>query len=171
MGCVVLVLWGVFVKTTRRRRGDKVYEYLSLVESVRKGSKTSHRTLLRLGEVTALRQSGQLGRIVAALERHLHNERVDIDGIAAREAPAVGAVAATAAVWERLGLGGFFAQVGARRGAEALEHAVFAMVANRLVAPCFQASDLGGRNQHGRLVTWSPAPGGQRSLQSGEPSL
>ena len=25
---------GVFVKTTRRRRGDKTYEYLSLVESV-----------------------------------------------------------------------------------------------------------------------------------------
>ena len=145
VGCVVLVLWGVFVKTTRRRRGDKVYEYLSLVESVRKGSKTSHRTLLRLGEVTALRQSGQLGRIVAALERHLHNERVDIDGIAAREAPAVGAVAATAAVWERLGLGGFFAQVGARRGAEALEHAVFAMVANRLVAPCSKR----------RLVEWA----------------
>ena len=39
----------MFVKTTRRRRGDKVYEYLSLVESVRDGSKVGHRTLLRLG--------------------------------------------------------------------------------------------------------------------------
>ena len=135
----------MFVKTTRRRRGDKVYEYLSLVESVRKGSKTSHRTLLRLGEVTALRESGQLGRIVAALERHLHNERVDIEGLAAEEAPAVGAVAAAAAVWERLGLGGFFAQVGARRGADVLEDAVFAMVANRLVAPCSKR----------RLVEWT----------------
>ena len=54
----------MFVKTTRRRRGDKVYEYLSLVESVRDGSKVGHRTLLRLGEVTALRESGQLERIV-----------------------------------------------------------------------------------------------------------
>jgi len=34
-----------------------VYEYLSLVESVRDGSKVGHRTLLRLGEVTALRES------------------------------------------------------------------------------------------------------------------
>ena len=82
---MVVLLWGMFVKTTRRRRGDKVYEYLSLVESVRKGSKTSHRTLLRLGEVAALRESGQLGRIVAALERHLHKERVDIEGLAAEE--------------------------------------------------------------------------------------
>ena len=48
----------------------------------------------------------------------------------------MGAVAAVWAVWQRLGLGEWFAQVGAARGAKALEHAVFAMVANRLVAPC-----------------------------------
>jgi len=84
----------VFVKTTRRRRGDKVYEYLSLVESVRDGSRVGHRILLRLGEVTALRESGQLERIVAALESHLHKERVDVGALAAQEVPGVGAVAA-----------------------------------------------------------------------------
>ena len=71
------MLLGMFVKTTRRRRGDRTYEYLSLVESVRDGAKTRHRTLLRLGEVTALRRSGQLDRIVAALEAHLERDRVD----------------------------------------------------------------------------------------------
>ena len=126
----------MFVKTTRRRRGDKVYEYLSLVESVRDGSKVGHRTLLRLGEVTALRESGQLERIVAALEAHLHKERIDVGALAAVGAPAVGAVAAVGALWQRLGLDGWFAEVGARRGAAVLEHAVFAMVANRLLAPC-----------------------------------
>ena len=126
----------MFVKTTRRRRGDKVYEYLSLVESVRDGPKVRHRTLLRLGEVTALRESGQLERIVAALEAHLRRERVDVGAVAAEGAPAVGAVAAAATLWRRLGLDGWFAAVGAGRGSEALEHAVFAMVANRLVAPC-----------------------------------
>ena len=124
------------MKTTRRRRGDKVYEYLSLVESVRDGSKVGHRTLMRLGEVTALRESGQLERIVAALEAHLRRERIDMDAVSAEGAPAAGAVAAVAAVWQRLGLDEFFAAVGAGRGAGALEHAVFAMVANRLVAPC-----------------------------------
>ena len=113
-----------------------MYEYLSLVESVRDGPKVGHRTLLRLGEVTALRESGQLERIVAALEAHLHRERIDVDAVAAEGAPAVGAVAAVATVWQRLGLGVFFAEVGAGRAAGALEHAVFAMVANRLVAPC-----------------------------------
>jgi len=136
---------GMFVKTTRRRRGDKVYEYLSLVESVRNGSKVGHRTLLRLGEVTALRESGQLERIVAALERHLRRERVDVGSLAAEGAPGVGAVAAVWAVWQRLGLGDWFAAVGAKRGAKALEHAVFAMVANRLVAPCSKR----------RLVEWT----------------
>ena len=52
------MMLGMFVKTTRRKRGDKSYEYLSLVEAVREGGKTGHRTLLRLGEVTALRESG-----------------------------------------------------------------------------------------------------------------
>ena len=108
-----------------------MYEYLSLVESVRDGSKVGHRTLLRLGEVTALRESGQLERIVAALEAHLHKERVDVGALAA-----VGAVAAVGALWQRLGLDGWFAEVGERRGAAVLEHAVFAMVANRLLAPC-----------------------------------
>ena len=125
----------MFVKTTRRRRGDKTYEYLSLVESVRDGSKVGHRTLLRLGEVTALRESGQLERIVAALESHLHKERVDVGALAAEAAPAVGAVAVVAAVWRRLGLDGWFAEVGSGRAA-AVGDAVFAMAANRLMAPC-----------------------------------
>ena len=135
----------MFVKTTRRRRGDKLYEYLALVESFREGSRTRHRTLLRLGEVTALRESGQLGRIVAALERHLESERVDVGALAAEGAPGVGAVAAVWAVWQRLGLDGWFAKVGAGRGAAVLEDTVFAMVANRLVAPCWR----------GRLVEWT----------------
>ena len=116
-----------------------------MVESVRDGAKVGHRTLLRLGEVTALRESGQLERIVAALEAHLRRERVDVGAVAAEGAPAVGAVAAAATVWGRLGLDGWFAQLGAERGSEALEHAVFAMAANRLVAPCSKR----------RLVEWA----------------
>ena len=127
---------GVFVKTTRRRRGDKTYEYLSLVESVRDGARTRHRTLLRLGEVTALRRSGRLDRIVAALEKHLEAERVDVGSLEAQGAPAAGGVACAAALWERLGLDGWFAAAGAERDAARFADAVFAMAANRLVAPC-----------------------------------
>jgi Transposase DDE domain len=125
----------VFVKTTRRHRGDKTYEYLSLVEAVRDGDRTGHRTLLRLGEVTALRASGQLERIIAALEAHLERDRVDLAALTALDAPAVGAIAAADTVWRRLGLDVWFAKVGADRGADALADAVLAMVANRLIAP------------------------------------
>jgi hypothetical protein len=34
----------MFVKATVRRRGDKEYRYLSLVEAVREGPKVVHRT-------------------------------------------------------------------------------------------------------------------------------
>jgi len=54
----------VFVKRTVRRRGDKTYEYLSLVEAVRVDGRNTHTTPLRLGEVSELRESGQLDRIV-----------------------------------------------------------------------------------------------------------
>jgi transposase len=59
-----------------------------------------------------------------------------VNSVAAEAAPALGAVAGVAAVWERLGLDTWFATLGVERGAEVLEHAVFAMVANRLVEPC-----------------------------------
>ena len=130
------MLVGVHVKTTRRRRGDKSYEYLSLVESVRKDGKNTHRTLLRLGEVTALRQSGELERVIAALQAHLGRDRVALAALTAEDARSVGSVAAVAAVWEGLGLDVWFAKQGAERGAEVLAEAVFAMVANRLVDPC-----------------------------------
>jgi len=136
---------GVFVKTTRRRRGDKTYEYLSLVEAVRDGERTGHRTLLRLGEVSALQDSGQLARIVAALQHHLDLGRggavevdvdVDVAALTAEAARSVGATAAVAAMWRRLRLDDHFAAVGIERAAELLPEAVLAMIANRLIDPC-----------------------------------
>ncbi len=130
------MITGVHVKTTRRKRGDKTYEYLSLVESVRVDGKNTHRTLFRLGEVTALRASGELERVITALENHLQRDMVEVASMTAGESRIVGSVAAIAAVWENLGLDVWFAKQGADRGAEALSEAVFAMVANRLIDPC-----------------------------------
>jgi len=134
----------VHVKTTRRRRGDKTYEYLSLVESVRVEGRNTHRTLLRLGEVTALRASGELERIITALENHLQRDQIAVAAMAAEDTRVVGSTAAVAAVWERLGLDVWFAKQGADRGADVLSEAVFAMVANRLIDPCSKR----------RLIEW-----------------
>ena len=122
----------MFVKTAKVRRDNRTYEYLSLAEAYRDDSgKTRHRTVVRLGEASRLRDSGELDRIVAALMRHADpsgNEggRVSVSDLESETAPALGAVAAVEAWWNRLGLGDLFeGDTG---------DAVFAMVANRLVA-------------------------------------
>ena len=133
------IILPMFVKTTRVRRGNKTYEYLSLVEAERTGDKVGHRTLLRLGEVSELRASGQLERIVAALRAHLEPDdanNVDLAMLEAESAPAFGSVAACDALWRIVGLDGWFAKQGKRRGADRLGDAVFAIVANRLCDPC-----------------------------------
>lgn len=127
--------YGVFVKTTVRKRGDKTYTYLSLVEAVREGGRVGHRTLLRLGEAGALRDSGQLDRIIAALRTHAQGAWLEGSELDAQGAPAIGGMAVVHAYWRRLGLDAHYAKVGGERGAVSLGDTVFAMVANRLLAP------------------------------------
>jgi transposase len=135
----------MFVKATVRRRGDKEYRYLSLVEAVRDGGKVAHRTLFRLGEASALAASGELDRIIAALRAHAEGTWVAAGEVSAEAAPALGGMAAVAAYWERLGLGAHFAAIGRdRRLAYSLFDAVLAMVAGRLLAPSSKR----------RLVEW-----------------
>jgi hypothetical protein len=51
-------------------------EYLSLVEAVREDGRNTHRTLLRLGEVSELRSSGQIDRIIRALRAYAEQTRL-----------------------------------------------------------------------------------------------
>lgn len=125
----------MYVKKTIRRRGDKTYTYLSLVEAARVDGRVTHRTLLRLGEATALRESGQLDRIIAALQEHADGTWLNTAELDAQAAPGFGAIAAVRAVFERLGLDEHFDQVGGRRRSGRLSDTVFVMVANRLLAP------------------------------------
>jgi transposase len=118
----------MFIKTTRVRRGNKVYEYLVLVEAVRENGRPGHRVVARLGEASKLKESGELDRIVAALRRYSESGWARCDEIDAKAAPALGGIAAAEAYWSRLGLDAHFGA--AQRG-----QAVFAMVANRLVRP------------------------------------
>ena len=125
----------MFVKTTVRRRGDKAYTYLSLVEAVRVGGKNTHNTLLRLGEVSELRESGQLDRIIAALSTHAEGSWVASSSLEAAGAPSLGGVAAVGTYFSRLGLDELFASLGAARGSRHLEDTVLVLLANRLLRP------------------------------------
>ena len=123
------------MKTTVRRRGNKEYTYLSLVEAERRGGKVVHNTLLRLGEASELRDSGQLDRIIAALRAHAEGTWLSGSEMAGEDAPTVGAVAGVDAIFGRLGLDSHFAAVGAKRRAEHLADTVEVLAANRLIAP------------------------------------
>jgi len=121
------------VKATTRRRGDVEYRYLSLVEAVRNGKNVTQRTLLRLGEVSELRESGQLDRIINALQQHAADTWLPVGGLAADGAPGFGAITAAHGVFRQLGLDECF--TGARKNSEHLADSVFVMVANRLISP------------------------------------
>lgn len=126
----------MYVKRTVRRRGDKEYVYLSLVESVRVNGKKTHQTLLRLGEISELRDSGQLDRLIGALCNYAASSWLEAGSdITGAGAPAFGAVAAIASYFGRLGLAEHFGVIGERRGSVHLADTVFTMVANRLCDP------------------------------------
>ena len=129
------MLLAVYVKTTVRRRGDKEYSYLSLVEAVRVDGRVTHRTLLRLGEISELRTSGQLDRIIASLQGHANGTWLPAGELVAEGAPGFGAIAAVHAVFTSLGLDAHYDTVGARRQSVGLADSVFVMVANRLISP------------------------------------
>jgi transposase len=127
----------MFLKTTRVRRGNRTYEYLSLVEAFRgDDGKKRHSTLFRLGEASALRETGELDRIIAALTAHAQRRYIDVEDLEAQDAPMLGTMAAVRRLWDELGLQGLFERLGEEAGcAFALADAVFAMLAGRLVDP------------------------------------
>ena len=139
-----LLLWStvavVFVKRSVVNSGKRRYEYLSLVEAFRdEQGRSRQRTIARLGEVSALRASGDLDRIIAALKRFADQDDEDDEddgppGWEAVAAPAWGATAAVAAVWDRLALGRFFTDRSGHLSFD-LGAAIFVMVLNRLVDP------------------------------------
>ena len=125
----------MYVKRTVRKRGDKRYTYLSLVEAVRSGGKNTQRELFRLGEVGELERTGQLDRIVAALSSYTTKHWIASDELEGAGAPSYGAVAAVASYFDRVGLRTHFAALGEGRRHQHLADTVFVMVANRLLDP------------------------------------
>jgi transposase len=126
----------MFIKTKRVRRANRTYEYLTLAESVRIDGKNTHRILYRLGEATALRESGELDRIIAALQAHAERRYVDLDQLEVDQAPMIGTMAAVRTLWDELGLEQLFDTIANEAGVSwSLADAVFAMLAGRLVDP------------------------------------
>jgi Transposase DDE domain len=126
----------VYVKTSTVRRGDRVYQYLSLVEAYREGGKVRHELVARLGEASELRATGQLDRIIAALRQHAEGTWLAASELSAdADVPSVGDVAVVRSYFSRLELDRHFGELGDGRRAKHLGDAVLVMVANRLIDP------------------------------------
>lgn len=99
---------GMFIKTNKLRRAYRTYEYLPLVEGYRdEQGRPRQRTLYRLGEAGALRESGELDRIVAALSAHAERRYIDVEDLEAVDAPWIGGIATVRTWWGKLELEGW----------------------------------------------------------------
>jgi len=119
----------MFPRVKRVRSGDRVYEYLQLVEGRREGGKVRQHVVATLGRVDELKASGQLDRWAGALTR------LDPPPVGAHRD--VGALVLVAHYLRRLGLVGVVDAAAPMRGRSLLTHGevVAALVANRLTAP------------------------------------
>ena len=119
----------MFPRVKRVRSGDRVYEYLQLVEGRREGGRVRQRVVATLGRVDELKASGQLDRWAGALTR------LDPPSVGVHRD--VGPLVLVAHYLRRLGLVGVVDAATPMRGRSLLTHGevVAALVANRLTSP------------------------------------
>ena len=126
----------MFFRIAPRRQGDVTYRYLQLVESYREGGRNRQRVLFSLGNVETLRSDGQLGRLVASLERAAGVAPRPAVGLQTERVLEYGGSRLAQALWEQFGLTELLRELLAgRRCRFDVIAAVAAMVFNRLLAP------------------------------------
>ena len=133
----------MYVRRTQRKRADgSVVGYLQLAHNRRVGAQTTAEVLVNLGREDELDVEG-LRRLVGSITRYLDGEGADAavsgaarDGLRVVSSKTYGAVWLLDAFWARLGIASALVGVlGARRFTTDVERVLFALVANRAVAP------------------------------------
>jgi len=129
------------------------YRYLQLVESFREEGKNRQRVLFSLGNVETLRSDGQLGRLVASLERAAGVEPRAPLTLQTERVLEYGGARLAQVLWEQFGLTGLLQELLAgRRCRFDVIAAVAAMVFNRLLAPKSELALFAWRDR-----VWWPA--------------
>jgi Domain of unknown function (DUF4277)/Transposase DDE domain len=119
----------MFPRIKRVRRGERIHEYVQLVEGRREGDKVRQRVVATLGRVDELKASGQLDRWAGAFTR------MDPPPVGTRRE--VGSLLLVSDYLRRLGLVEMIDAAIPMRGRSLLTHGevVSALVANRLSSP------------------------------------
>lgn len=133
----------MYVRRTQRRRADgSVVGYLQLAHNRRIGSQTSAEVLVNLGREDQLDTAG-LRRLAGSIAQYLDGEGADPavagaerDGLRVVSSKTYGALWLLDKLWARLGIASALQGVlGERRFTTDVERVLFALVANRAVAP------------------------------------
>jgi transposase len=119
----------MYPRVKRVRRGDRLYEYVQLVEGRRVDGKVRQRVVATLGRLDELKASGELDRLAGAFAR------LDPPPVGTRRE--VGPLLLVRTYLRRLGLAGIVDRAVPMRGRSLLTHGevIEALVANRLCAP------------------------------------
>ncbi len=129
----------MFLRVVRAAGGEGVkHEYVRLVEAYREGGKTRHRTIVNLGRKDVLAAHLDLDKLNRLLQGGAAGALAGRGGeIGALGAWDWGAMLATRALWEELGLEALLdrLEVRRRRAGVGLSDRALVLVANRLVAP------------------------------------
>jgi len=133
----------MYLRATQRRRKDgSLVRYLQLAHNRREGGVTRAEVLLNLGREDQLDVEG-LRRLARSITRYTDpgqdgGERVEpADGLEVVASRPLGGAWLLDALWRRLGVAEALGELlGARRFATDVERVLFALVANRALAPC-----------------------------------
>src|SRR5437867_2020428 len=134
---------GMYLRTTQRRRKDgSLVRYLQLAHNRRAGGVTRAEVLLNLGREDELDVAG-LRRLARSIRRYTdpgQEEGASIEPAEGLEVVAsrpLGGAWLLDVLWRRLGVAEALRELlGARRFATDVERVLFALVANRALAPC-----------------------------------
>jgi hypothetical protein len=132
----------MYLRESRQKRADgSVLSHLQLVESVwnpaRKRSEL--RILYNFGQLHDPRTKEQLKKLVVSLKSRLSPDELvdDLPGFRVLDAWPYGALYVLETLWKRLGLGQVIEKHSrGRKFGFSIERALFALVANRALAPC-----------------------------------
>ena len=133
----------MYLRTTQRRRKDgSLVRYLQLAHNRREGGVTRAEVLLNLGREDQLDVEG-LRRLARSIGRYTDpgqggGEPIEpAEGLEVVGSRPLGGAWLLDALWRRLGVGEALRELlGARRFATDVERVLFALVANRALAPC-----------------------------------
>jgi transposase len=133
----------MYLRTTQRRRKDgSLVRYLQLAHNRREGGVTRAEVLLNLGREDELDVEG-LRRLARSIRRYTDRGRESgellepAEGLEVVGSRPLGGAWLLDALWRRLGIPAALRGVlGARRFATDVERVLFALVANRALAPC-----------------------------------